>query len=151
MQEVIMAVKKHQIPVVKGLFTWPSDDPRFIARRCQSCGEVFFPARDFCANPACNGTDMEEILLSKKGKLYGYTIQCYPPPRPFVPATPFVPFGIGLVEFPEGIRICGQMIDCQPEKDLELGMDVEMVIERLDEDKEGNEIVAWKFRPVKTH
>jgi uncharacterized OB-fold protein len=140
---MMQKLEKH-IPVAKGLFTWPSDDPRFIASRCKACGEVFFPSSDHCANPNCGNSEVEEILLSKKGKLYSFTIQYYQPPKPFVPANPFVPFGIGLVEFPEGVRICGQMVDCNPEKDLKLNLDVEMIIDSLDE-----KVVAWKFRIVK--
>ena len=86
--------------------------------------------------------------MSKRGKLYSYTIQYYQPPKPFIPAEPFVPFGIGLVELPEGIRILGQMAYCNPEKDLKLGMDVETIIEVLDKDAQGNEYFAWKFKPV---
>ena len=144
-----MSMAKNQLPVAKGLFTWPSDDPRFIATRCKSCGDVFFPAGEFCANPNCTGTEVEEILLSKRGKLYSCSIQYYQPPKPFVAPDPFVPFAVGIVEFPEGIRILGQLIDCDPEKDLKIGMDIEMLVEKLDEDAQGNEFVAWKFRPVK--
>ncbi len=135
---------ENHVPVAEGMFTWPSDDPRLMATKCKKCGDVFFPSREFCSNPKCSSQEVEQILLSKKGKLYSYTIQYYQPPKPFVPADPFVPFGIGLVEFPEGIRVCGQMMDCDPEKDLKLGMDVEMVIDALDD-----KVVAWKFRPVK--
>ncbi|MFC1845968.1 Zn-ribbon domain-containing OB-fold protein [Chloroflexota bacterium] len=135
---------KDHVPVAQGLFSWPSEDPRFIATKCKVCGDVFFPSREFCANPNCGNLEVEEILLSKKGKLYSYTIQYYQPPKPFVPADPYVPLGIGLVEFPEGVRICGQIMDCDPEKDLTLNMDVEMVIDALDD-----KVVAWKFRLVK--
>lgn len=135
---------KNLTPVVKGLFTWPSDDPRFIATRCKACGDVFFPSRDFCANPDCGSQEVEEIKLSKRGKLYSYSIQYYQPPKPFVPANPYVPVGLGLVEFPEGVRISGQMMDCNPEKELKLNLDVEMVIDALDE-----KTVGWKFRIVK--
>jgi uncharacterized OB-fold protein len=135
---------KNHTPVAKGLFTWPNDNPRFIATRCKVCGDTFFPSRDFCANPDCGSQEVEEIQLSKRGKLYSYTIQYYQPPKPFVSVSPYVPLGIGLVEFPEGVRICGQMVDCNPELDLKLNLDVEMVIDALDE-----KVVAWKFRIVK--
>jgi hypothetical protein len=33
--------------------------------------------------------------------------------------------------------------------ELKSGMDVELVIDKLREDAEGNEIMSYKFRPVK--
>ena len=36
-----MAEKK-QIPVVDGLFTWPSEDPKLIGGMCKLCGRYFF-------------------------------------------------------------------------------------------------------------
>ncbi len=141
--------EKKQIPVVEGYFTWPSDDPRLIVTKCKSCGYCFFPKTSTCGNPNCKKKDVEAILLSKRGKLNSYTIQYYKPPEPFVAPDPFVPYGIGLVEFPEGIRIMGQMTGCDPEKELKMGMDVEMVIEKMYEDEDGNEVMTWKFKPVK--
>jgi uncharacterized OB-fold protein len=144
-----MNTNKRQIPLVEGYFSWPSDDPRLIATRCKSCGYCFFPKVCSCGNPNCENKKPEDILLSKRGKLDSYTIHYYPPPAPYVPPDPFVPFGIGLVEFPEGVRVIGQMTGCDPEKGLKIGMDVETVIEKLQEDKDGNEIMCWRFRPVK--
>ena len=60
---------------------------------------------------------------------------------------PFVPFPIGEVEFPEGIAIIGQMVGRKYE-DLKIGMEVEMVVDKLFEDDHGNEVVGWKFLPI---
>ena len=37
--------------------------------------------------------------------------------------------------------------DCDLEA-LKMGMDVELVIEKLHEDEQGNEIITYKFRPI---
>jgi uncharacterized OB-fold protein len=140
--------EKKRIPAVEGVFTWPSDDPHFIASRCKTCGTVSFPKSGVCRNPKCkNKLDVEEILLSRRGKLMTYTQINYQPPPPYVSPEPFIPFAIGEAGFPEGIAILGQLTGCKYE-DLEIGMEVEMVVEKLFEDKDGNEVVAWKFRPV---
>ena len=142
------SLDKKQIPIVKGAFTWPSDEPRFIASRCKKCGTVSFPKSAVCRNPNCKSKlDTEEALLTRRGKLLSYTLVCYPPSPPFVVTQPFVPFAIGVVQFPEGIAIMGQMTGCKYE-DLEIGMEVEMVAEKLFENSEGNEVVGWKFRLV---
>ena len=36
---------------------------------------------------------------------------------------------------------------CDPEA-IKIGMDVELVIEKLGEDEQGNEVMTYKFRPV---
>jgi uncharacterized OB-fold protein len=58
-----------------------------------------------------------------------------------------VPYAIGFVELPEGIRVETLFAGCNLE-DLKVGMEVEMVIEKLHEDEEGKEILAYKFKPV---
>lgn len=143
-----MTGKKKQLAAIDGLFSWSADEPHLIGSRCKSCGTVNFPSRALCNNPHCNKKDVEEILLSRRGKIYSYTIQFYEPPPPFHPANPFVPFGIGLVELPEGIRIVGMMTQCDV-KDLEFDMDVELVVEKLYEDGNGNEVVGWKWKPIR--
>ena len=140
--------EKKQIVAVEGVFEWPAAEPRFIASRCKTCGTVSFPKSSVCRNPKCkNKTDVEEILLTRRGKLMTFTLVCYPPPPPYVSPQPFVPFAIGEVQFPEGIAIIGQMTGCEYE-DLKIGMEVEMVAGKLFEDDDGNEVVGWKFRPV---
>jgi len=135
---------------MEGLFTWPSNEPRLIGNRCKSCGTSFFPRTFRCPDPNCMGEEMEEIQLSPKGQLWSYTIEYYPLPPPFTaPKGGFKPFGIGEVEFPEGIRVAGVIIGCDAEKDLEIGMDMELVIDKLYDDEEENEVMAWKFRPAK--
>jgi uncharacterized OB-fold protein len=58
-----------------------------------------------------------------------------------------IPYAIGFVELPEGIRIETLFTGCDIE-DVHVGMAVEMVIEKLHDDEAGKEVVAYKFRPV---
>ena len=69
-----------RVPVAKGIFTWPSDEPRLIGSRCAACGIVTFPAQDSC--PRCASTEMAEHLLSRRGRLWAWTTQEFPPPTP---------------------------------------------------------------------
>ena len=134
------------IPVIDGLFTWPADKPQLIGTRCLCCGTYFFPKSFSCNNPRCKEKKLEEVLLSPRGKLYSYTIQYYPPPPPFKFEEPFSPYAIGLIELPEGIRVLGMLTGCQFEE-LKIGMEVEMVVEKLYQEG-GKEVVTWKFKPV---
>jgi uncharacterized OB-fold protein len=140
--------EKKQIPIVNDLFTWPSSEPQFMGSRCKACGTVSFPKNPVCGNANCeNKRDVEEVLLSRRGKLLSYTLVCYQPPPPYVGPKPFVPFPLGEVALPEGVAVMGQLTGCKYE-DLKIGMETEMIIDKLYEDEAGNEIVGWKFRTV---
>jgi uncharacterized OB-fold protein len=138
-----------RIPIQDGLFTWPSAEPRLIGSRCRDCGEIDFPAQDAC--PACTGRDCERVLLGRRGRLWTWTIQRFPPPVPPYggPAERerFVPFGVGYVELPEGIRVEGRLTGCDP-AELEIGMEMELAIERFGEAADGAELVTFAFRPA---
>ena len=58
-----------------------------------------------------------------------------------------VPYAIGFVELPEGIRVETLFTECDLDS-LEVGIEVEMIVDLLNEDEEGNEIVTYKFTPV---
>ena len=104
-----------QIPVMEGVFTWPAEEPRLIGSRCKSCGTYYFPKTFRCHDPACQGEEVEEILLSPRGKLWSYTIEYYPLPPPYKPPKEFKPCGVGEEEVPEGVRVAGVIVDCDAE------------------------------------
>jgi uncharacterized OB-fold protein len=139
--------EKKRYPLGEGLFTWPSDEPQLIGGRCKSCGTYFFPKFNVKHDPICKNRQAEEVLLGRRGKLESYTVQRFPPPPPFVSPDPFVPYAIGWVALPENIGIVGIITGCRLE-DIKMHMDVELVIEKAWEDKEGNEPLTWKWRPV---
>jgi len=141
-----MAEKK-QYPAEAGLFTWPSDKPQLIGGRCKSCGTYFFPKYYVVHKPGCKERQMEEVLLSRRGKLDTYTVQYYPPPQPFISPDPFAPYAIGWVALPEGIAAAGIITGCKLE-DIKPQMDLELVVEKAWEDNEGNEVLTWKWQPV---
>ncbi len=136
---------KKEVPIVKGLFTWPSEDTRIIAGRCKKCGTVSFPKAPFCHNPDCEKVreNVERVELSKGGKLYSYTFQRYQPPLPFR-YEPFEPYALGMVNFPEGIRIWGIITRIE---NLRIGMEVETTVGKLYEDEE-NEYITWMWKPT---
>lgn len=132
---------KKRIPVREGL--WTTDrEPRLAGSRCKCCGEVFFPRKQICVNCQCQ--KLEKIKLKRKGKIYSYTIVMQRPPMWYKGP---VPYAIGYVELPERVKIETLFTDCEFQA-LKIGMDVELVIEKLHEDDEGNEIMAYKFKPI---
>lgn len=137
---------KKRVPLKEGFFTGPLSNPeqvRLAGNKCRSCGEVFFGKRPACEN--CQSLDLEDVALGKRGKLWSYTVIRHRPPPPYIGPEPFVPFGVGWVELPEGVRVLAALTDCDIEK-LKAGMDVELVIEKLYDDEQGNEVMTYRFR-----
>ena len=133
-------------PATAGFFTWPAEEPHLIGGKCKSCGRYFFPKTYPLHKVGCRNQEIEEVMLARKGKLRSYTWQYYPPPPPFKAPEPFVAFGIGQVELPEGISVVGILTGCSL-KDLALDMDVELTIETLYTEA-GVDYLTWKFRPI---
>lgn len=138
-------------PAIEGWFT-TDDQPVLLGNACTTCGTVFFPkAEFFCRNPACDGTEFAERRLSRRGRIWSYTDAEYQPPPPYIPRTdPFEPFAIAAVELEaEQMVILGQVADGVAVGDLQVGQDVELVVEPLWTDAEGEHLI-YRWRPVAT-
>jgi uncharacterized OB-fold protein len=140
---------KTNAPAVEGLFTMDPREPRLLGTRCRACGTYFFPAeKTFCRNPACDHADLEEVPLSRTGKVWSYTSANYKPPPPFVAQEPFEPFAIAAVELEEeGITILGQVADGIGVDALKTGMPMELVLRELYEDDE-HVYFTWNWKPT---
>jgi uncharacterized OB-fold protein len=139
--------QKKQLPIREGLFKTPLspvEQVRLIGSKCKDCSEISLGKRQACSN--CGGKNLEEIPLSRKGKLWTYTIIRHKPPGDYKGPDPFVPFGLGLVELPEGIRVLSP-IQCDLNR-ISVGMELELEVYPLYTDENKNEVMAFRFRPV---
>jgi len=80
----------------------------------------------------------------KAGQLHRTVLSAAPP---FKNPDPFVPYGIGWVSVPEGLSILGIITGCKPEE-IKMHMDVKLVVEKVWEDSEGNDVVTWKWKKI---
>ena len=138
-----------QVAIQEGVFTFPSDEPRLIGSRCSDCGNTMFPTQRGC--PKCSGSDTTEVELSRRGTLWTWTIQGYPPKSPPYagnddPKT-FEPFGVGYVELPGECKVETRLTINQPEQ-MEIGMEMELVLIPLYVNDEGDEVMTFAFAPV---
>jgi uncharacterized protein len=136
-----------RVPVAEGVFTWPADDPQLIGSRCTACGIVTFPAQDSC--PRCASTEMAENLLARRGSLWAWTTQEFPPPSPpYAGATgaDFVPFGVGYVDLGD-VKVETRLTEADPER-LAHGMAMELALVPFRTDDDGNDVVTFAFRPI---
>ena len=126
------------IPIRENAFVEGKDGLVLRANRCKICGQIFFPGAAFCF--ACLGTDLEDLMLSRRGQLHSYTISH------MASAHFAAPYAVGYVDMPEGVRIFTplKMIEDKPFK---IGMDVEVFGDLLW--TEGTtQVYGYKFMPV---
>ena len=144
------STEQKRVLLGEGLFTptEPGVDGQIIATHCRSCGDYFFPRSFTCHNPECEEKDVEDVPLSPTGIVDTYSDMSYPPPPPYVvKKEDWAPTPVVSVKMPEGIHIIGMMDDCTPEE-VSIGMEVQTVIRVLYTNKNGEELVGWKFRRV---
>jgi uncharacterized protein len=87
-----------------------ADGPRLEGARCATCDRLHFPAADVC--PWCGSDDTIAALLSPTGRLWAWTAVTAAPPG----YDGDVPFGFGVVELPEGLRIITRLIEADPSR-----------------------------------
>ena len=88
---------------------------------------------------------MEEVTFSGKGKVFTYTIIRVPPEGFDL----YAPYVIAIIELDEGVKITGQIVDCQFE-DVKIGMKVESTFRKI-KSEHGSGLVLYgtKFKPLK--
>jgi uncharacterized OB-fold protein len=123
----------------------PSEKPYLVGNKCKNCGTVYLGSRMGCSR--CMSTEpMEEIRLSDRGELHVFSIV-----HQSAPGIP-TPYIAAIIDLPEGVSVRANIEGVEPDpKNLTFGMPVEMYTEVVHVDKEGNEIIAFKYRPAGAH
>jgi len=86
---------------------------------------------------------MNEIKLGPYGTLENYAVMQVGPPD-FPP-----PYIMGYVRTKEGALVFTLIIGCKARDGvLDIGEEMELVVEKIREDRDGNNLVGWKFRPT---
>jgi uncharacterized OB-fold protein len=101
--------------VADGLFEL--SPPRLLGARCVECDRASFPRETRC--PHCRSTDLKPLPLSTTGTVFSYTIVRVPVPGYTGP----VPYGLGVVELPDGIRVNSTLV-AEPLEALRIGVPV---------------------------
>lgn len=134
--------------LIAEVVTWPGDEPSLIGSRCADCGAVTFPAQDRC--PRCGRHAMYTLLLPRRGRLVSWTTQGFPPVVPYAgdeTGESFEPFGVGLVQLDDLVRVEARLTESDPEH-LDFDMEVELRIVPFYVDAHGDQILTFAFAPV---
>jgi uncharacterized OB-fold protein len=121
------------------------EKPYLSGSKCRACGEVYLGPRMACGKCLAAG-NFQDIKFSGKGTLFTFSIVYQTAPG--IP----VPFVAAVVDLEEGtgVRCNIEGIEPEPEKLVALlGKPMEMFTEKVRTDREGNDVIAFKFRPAK--
>jgi hypothetical protein len=90
---------------------------RLTGIRCQRCGELALPPREFC--PACHERAWVPVALRGEGVITSYTVIRVPPRSHAGQA----PYAVAVVRLAEGPSLLGRIVDI-PLEDLRAGLPV---------------------------
>jgi uncharacterized OB-fold protein len=127
---------------------WRENESRYnlIGTKCGNCGRLYFPPRSVC--PVCHRKSlgkMEHFHLEGKGEVLSFSI-VHDAPSQFELQKPYV---IAIIMMDEGIRLTGQIIDCEP-ADVTIGMRVQATIRKVGEEGPSGIIhYGYKFMPLR--
>jgi uncharacterized OB-fold protein len=126
-----------RVMVRQGLFT-DGDEPTLLGSRCTACGAHHFPRHDTC--PYCSTEDPVPTELTGAGTLWAWTAITSAPPG----YQGEVPYGLGIVELPEGIRVIARLTESDPAA-LTFGQSMRLDVVPLHADADGNDVVTFAF------
>jgi uncharacterized protein len=115
---------------------------RLAGHRCDRCGALDLPAAPVCG--ACGATSPSPIEVGATGgTLFGWTAVTAAPPGYEGP----VPYGFGVVELDEGLRVLGRLTEADPTA-LEFGQRMVLAADPVATDDDGTDLVVWAFAPA---
>lgn len=120
----------------------PGEEARLIGSKCQKCGVLYLGKSRFCRN--CCSPYIHETVLEPKGELISYTI-IHVPPSPLWRGP--LPYAIGQVEVEGGAEVTSQIVNCDF-RNLKIGMQMKLVVEKAEEDEEGKDVMVYRWSPV---
>ena len=114
---------------------------RLVGTKCAVCGSLYYPPVKICSECRRN-SNLEEYVFKEKGKIYSKTI-VRSAAEGFERQTPYV---IAIITLEEGVRICGQVVDCNV-NDVNIGDSVYCVFRKIyTNGKEGIIKYGLKFK-----
>ena len=109
---------------------------QLLIQQCKTCNARIFYPRNVC--PECWSSELGWAQASGRGKVFCYTVTLTGVEAKFAADLPYV---LAMIDLDEGIRMMGNVIECDPEQ-VSIGMEVEVVFDDVTP-----EITLPKWRP----
>jgi uncharacterized OB-fold protein len=139
------ATEKKQNPIVPFLRIPddPNEQPHFWGSKCRACGAVFLGERVACGKCGDLGP-FEEVRLSDEGEIYVFSVV-----HQTVPGLE-APYVAAIIDLPEGVSVRANVYGLDPNNPSPqwFGKKVKMYTEKVRTDREGNDVIAAKFRVI---
>lgn len=120
------------------------DEPAYLwGSRCQECGAAFLGDRVACGRCGSTGP-FQEVRFSDEGQIYVFSVV-----HQTVPGLE-APYVAAIIDLPEGVSVRGNVYGLDPLKPSTdwFGKKVKMFTEKVATDRDGNDVIAAKFRVV---
>ena len=119
----------------------PNDQPYLWGTKCKACGAVFLGERVACGKCGDLGA-FQEVRLSDEGEIYVFSVV-----HQTVPGLE-VPYVAAIIDLPEGVSVRGNVDGLDPANPSPewFGKKVKMYTEKVRTDRDGNDVIAAKFR-----
>jgi len=122
---------------------YPAEDAYLWGSQCNACGAKFLGERVACGK--CGSAEpMKEVKFGADGEIYVYAV--------VYQATPGLetPYIGAIIDLDDGVSVRGNVYGLDPTKPDPswFGKRVKMFTEKVATDKEGNDVIAAKFKVV---
>ncbi len=131
------------VPFLKLPENYPSEPGYLWGVVCKQCGAKYLGTRTACGNCASTGP-FEETRFSDEGEIYVFAVVYQTVPgleAPYVAA---------IIDLKDGVSVRGNVygLDVSKPSPDWFGKKVKMFTEKVRVDREGNDIIAAKFRVI---
>jgi hypothetical protein len=122
---------------IDATFWRAASEERLLIQQCGDCGGKQFVPRSWCSY--CGADEVEWIESAGDGEVYSFTVIRRAPAYPAFEEE--IPYVVAYVELDEGVRVCTNVVGCEPE-DVEIGTPVSVTFDHVSDD-----VALPKFEP----
>ena len=131
------------VPFLRIPDNYPEEQPYLWGSKCTSCGTVYLGSRLACAKCYATGP-FQEVRLSDEGEIYSFSVVHQTAPgleAPYIAA---------IIDLPEGVAVRANVygLDANNPNPQWFGKKVKMFVEKIRVDREGNDVIAAKYRVI---
>lgn len=142
MNHAIVASERTGVALQEGLTARnASGEDRLVASRCAACDRVFFPKRKYCGK--CGSAGQDILLLNGQGRVHAFSLIDRKSQFTII-APPYIQAEVAM---PEGVHVFTVLDQCDIDA-VTTGMDVEVYVDIVRQDQDGNDVLAYKFKPA---